>query len=126
MYEMITSWTQRHSSLARDLLPAAARTLSRDDDEAEAERADLLVIADGLQRLLANCAEEVAQRHLPAVLQAHRALRVQLRLRLSPSLPAQLLSDLCHEVAEFAEAAPALQAALRCLHRAALRRAAAA
>jgi len=122
---MLTSWTQRDSLLARPPSSAAPHAPAGAHGAAGAERADLLLLANGLQRLLANCEAQAAERHFPGVLKAHRALRVQLRLHLSPSLPAQVLSDLCHEIAEVAE--PAVrQAALRCLHRAALRAAASA
>jgi hypothetical protein len=114
---MLTSWTQRHASLARNVLLAAPAT------PADSERTDYAILTDGLQHLLEGCAEDVAERHFPAVLQAHRALRVQRRLLLAPSLPAQLLSDLCHEIAEVVEV-PVRRAALRCLHHAAQRAAA--
>jgi len=120
---MLTSWTQRHASLARNVLAAAPRTLADAPGDAAAQRSDYAILADGLQRLLAGCAEDMAERHLPAALQADRALRVQRRLLLSPGLPAQLLSDLCHEIAEVVRP-PVRQAALRCLHEAAQRAAA--
>lgn len=120
LYGMLSLLPRRDSLLAR----------SRDDAGRDAhaapqapcpEQADLLLLARGLQRLMGRCRGSVAEREFPAALQAHRALRVQQGLGMPLRLPAELLSDLCHEIAEHVEA-PVRQAAVRRLRSHAMRR----
>lgn len=79
-------------------------------------QADFAFVADALQRLLRNWPEDVTNRFFPAASKAHRAMRIQLRLAGRVRLPASLLSDLSHEIAE--HVAPSVrQAAVRCMRR---------
>jgi len=79
---------------------------------------DYRLLLGGLALLLSRCSEPVAQRHFCATLQAYRALKRQMKAGSMIRLPSQLLSDLSHEIAQFADAATR-QAALRCLNRSA-------
>lgn len=81
-------------------------------------QADLALLAAALQRLLAKWPPEVTARHFPLARRACKHLRRQARVGGELALPAELLSDLCHEIAVHVEA-PVRQAALRCLRRAA-------
>lgn len=78
--------------------------------------ADFVLVADALQGLLSKWPSHVTKRHFPAASKAHQALRVQLRLAGPVRLPAWLLSDLSHEIAEHVDF-PARQAAVRCIRR---------
>ena len=122
LYGMLSLLPRRDSLLAS---PQAAvhRLTGRSQPACSPEQADLLLLARGLQRLMAQCRGATADRHFPAALKAHRALRVQQGLGLALRLPAELLSDLCHEIAEYVDA-PVREAAVRCLRTHALRRAA--
>ena len=79
-------------------------------------QADYAVVADALQRLLARWPPDVTKRHFPAATKAHQALRVQLRHAAPVRLPAHLLSDVSHEIAEHVDAA-VRQATVRCMRR---------
>lgn len=121
MVGILSSWAQRRSLLTRPLAypePGSAAT-------SDPQQADMFILANGLERLLGQCAPGTAERHFPTVLKAQRALRVQRRLQLALHLPAQMLSDLCHEIAQVV-AAPVRHAAVRALRRHAALRAAAA
>lgn len=79
----------------------------------DAVEADYALLANALQRLLAKWPPEVARRHFPVATLACSALTR--RFRLAPlRLPPQVLSDLCHEIAEYVDA-PVREAAVRCL-----------
>jgi hypothetical protein len=82
------------------------------------QRRDYLLVARSLAQLLARCTPRGASREFGAALRAYRAIRGQLRAGRKLQLPAHLLSDMSHEIALYAERA-ALDAALRCLRRAA-------
>lgn len=77
-------------------------------------QADFIILAAGLHQLLAKWPAGVAARNFPAARRASQALRVQARLQMELSLPAQLLSDLCHEIAVHVDVS-VRQAAVRCL-----------
>ena len=79
-------------------------------------QADLALLARALQQLLAKWPPQVTRRHFPAVTKAHQAIRIQSCLPGAVRLPAYLLSDLCHEIAEHVDA-PVRQAAVRCMRR---------
>jgi hypothetical protein len=123
LYGMLSFLPRRDSLLARSTA-TPHRHGDRGRPDPCPEQADLLLLARGLQRLMAQCRGAVADRHFPAALKAHRALRVQQGLGVALRLPAELLSDLCHEIAEYVEA-PVREAAVRCLRSHASRRAAA-
>lgn len=112
--------------VARPRAPAAPVAQRPDDAFLPSDplQADLTLLAAGLQRLLAKWPPDVTARHFPAARRACKALRIQARAQMDLGLPAQLLSDLCHEIAVHVEA-PVRQAAVRCLrHQAARPRAA--
>lgn len=94
--------------------PQAVAPSETPDDAAN----DYQVLADGLATLLAQCSQRGAERHFPAALAGVRSLRRQSRRGLQPVLMAQQLSDICHEIAQYATQ-PTLAAALRRLHHAA-------
>ena len=77
---------------------------------------DSALIAGGLALVLSRCSPRAAERDFSATLQAYRGLRERARRGRSVNLSPQLLSDVCHEVAEHADAATR-QALLRSLRR---------
>ena len=85
--------------------------------EDDAERRDHGLLAGGLALLLSRCSRKVAERDYPAALAAYRLLKRQLQRGDATRVPAQLLSELSHEIAQVADQATR-QAALRCLRRA--------
>lgn len=91
-------------------------------DETDPEHRDYLLLALGLARLLARCTPTDAERHFKTSLRAYRALRIQVHQGVA-RLPAEILSDLSHEIATYTDRAT-LGAALRCLQRRAFKRAA--
>jgi hypothetical protein len=105
---------------ARARRRALAAPLARRPHDAfpacDAAQADFDLLAAGLQRLLAKWPPEVTARHFPAARRACKALQMQGRVQAELGLPAQLLSDLCHEIAVHVEP-PVRQAAVRCLRR---------
>lgn len=77
---------------------------------------DHALVAGGLALVLSRCSPRAAERDFRASSQAYRRLRDQVRRGGSVDLSPQLLSDVCHEVAQCADAATR-QALLRCLRR---------
>jgi hypothetical protein len=100
-------------------LPAAQAQYRRPvAGSCERVQADFQLVASALQRLLTQWPADVTARHFPLATSACKALRRQARVGVELALPAELLSDLCHEIAVHVEA-PVRQAALRCLRHAA-------
>lgn len=94
---------------------AAPATPERASDNA---RRDYGLLASGLAAVLARCPADLVQRHFQASSEALRLLRRQFRSVLREvSLPAALLNDLAHEIAQCADA-ETRAAARRCLQRA--------
>lgn len=93
------------------LLSKPSQPARRDPAEA-----DFALVADALQRLLTKWPSHVSKRHFPAASKAHQALRIQLRRAGPVRLPASLLSDLSHEIAEHVDFS-VRQAAVRCMRR---------
>jgi hypothetical protein len=77
---------------------------------------DCALIAGGLALVLSRCTPCVVERDFPASSLAYRGLRARVRRGRSVELSPQLLSDVCHEVAQHADATTR-QALLRCLRR---------
>lgn len=78
---------------------------------------DFRVLAAGLEKLLTRYTKRTVARDFQAATKASKALRVQLTLRRpTVTLPAGLLNDLGHEIAQFADDATRA-AARRCLQR---------
>lgn len=77
---------------------------------------DYCLLAHGLADLLARCSPRGAKRHFPSALLGFRGLKQQMKQGGRIALPAQLLSDLCHEIAQYTDHAT-LEAAVRCLRR---------
>ncbi|MGV3569237.1 MAG: hypothetical protein ACO1PB_01465 [Ramlibacter sp.] len=112
MLPRFNGWPNRwQSSDFTPLPPAGARE--------DAATADYRVLFEGLAELLGRCSPRGAERHFPAALKGFKGLRQQWKHRCRPELPAQVLSDLCHEIAEHADHATR-EAAVRCLRRRAL------
>lgn len=83
---------------------------------------DYRLLADNLSSLLSRCTKRALQREFKVTSKAYKALRVQLALRANTvALPAGMLNDLAHEIAQYADAATHA-AALRCLRKATGRR----
>ena len=110
MLHPFSLWRNRWLPFEFSQLPSA----ETDDPQ----RRDYLLLAHSLAELLARCTPRGARRDFAAALRAYRGLRAQLKRGRTPQLPAQLLSDLSHEIALYADR-PARDAALRCLRRAA-------
>lgn len=78
-------------------------------------RDDYHVLAGGLASLLSRCTERSRMREFRATAKAYSALRIQLNLRASTiTLPAGVLNDLAHEIAQYADLTTRA-AARRCL-----------
>ncbi len=77
---------------------------------------DCALIAGGLALVLSRCTPRAAERDFPASSLAYRGLRARVRRGRAVELSPQLLSDVCHEVAQHADATTR-QALLRCLRR---------
>ena len=77
---------------------------------------DSALIAGGLALVLSRCSPRAIERDFRASSQAYRSLRDRVRRGRSVELSPQLLSDVCHEVAQHADATTR-QALLRCLRR---------
>ena len=77
---------------------------------------DSALIAGGLALVLSRCSPRAVERDFPATSTAYRGLRDRVRRGRAVALSPQLLSDVCHEVAEHADATTR-QALLRCLRR---------
>lgn len=82
----------------------------------DAARNDYVLLARALAQVLERCTPRGAERHFAASLKAWRALKVQLCRPGDPSLPAEVINELCHEIAEYVDRS-VREAALRCLHR---------
>lgn len=109
MLHRLSGWRKRWQSSEFDSrLPAG--------EAQDAATADYDVLARGLSDLLARCTPRGAERHFPAALMGCRGLKLQVRHGCRPELPAQVLSDLCHEIAGQVDQAT-LEAAVRCLRR---------
>jgi hypothetical protein len=79
---------------------------------------DYRVLAIGLAAVLARCPADLVQRHFPVSAAALGLLRRQFRTALrEASLPAGMLNDLAHEIAQCADE-ETRAAARRCLDRA--------
>lgn len=91
--------------------PAASQVAAQDGLN------DFRLLAAGLEQLLTGNTRRTLARHFQASTTASRALNVQLTLRSrTVTLPAGLLNDLGHEIAQFADEATRA-AARRCLQR---------
>lgn len=77
---------------------------------------DYALVAGGLALLLSRCSPRAARQHFKAASDAYRSLSRQARCAKPVALPAQLLSDVSHEVAQYADAATR-DALRRCLQR---------
>jgi hypothetical protein len=108
----LTGWRNRWQPSDFTLLPVAG-------EGEDAATADYRVLATGLGELLGRCTPKGAERHFPAALMGFKGLRQQWKHGCRPELPAQVLSDLCHEIAQYADHATR-EAAGRCLRRRAL------
>lgn len=107
----------RFPSLLSLRRPAAIRPAPLLRTSHETER-DWRVLATGLAAVLARCPADLVQRHFPASAEALGLLRRQFRSALREvSLPAALLNDLAHEIAQCADA-ETRAAARRCFDRA--------
>lgn len=89
-------------------------------DMADDDACDYGQLVRGLADLLSQCSPRGAERHFPASLHGFRRLKRQIKRGSAPALSAQNLSDLCHEIAQYTDAAT-LEAGLRCLRRSAAR-----
>jgi hypothetical protein len=106
---LLSLWRNRWLPSEFSHLPAA-------EGGRDPARADYLLLARTLAQVLVLCTPRGAQRDFPAALQAYRAIKPRLRPGRAPCLPAQLLSDMSHEIALYADRT-ARDAALRCLRR---------
>lgn len=88
-------------------------TLDAGDDEVHL---DYRLLAGGLALLLSRCSERGVRRDFAASLQAYRSLKRQLKSSAPVTLPAPLLMDLSHEIAQLADSTTR-RAASRCLAR---------
>lgn len=88
-------------------------TLDADDDGAHL---DYRLLAGGLALLLSRCSEHLVERDFAASLQAYASLKSQLKSSAPVSLSGELLMDLSHEIAQFADNTTRM-AARRCLAR---------
>lgn len=91
-----------------------ARGAAADDSP---ERHDYRLLAGGLRRVLSRCTPRGIERQFPASGQALELLRRQLHCGGDATVPAHLLIELAHEIAQYADAATRA-AARRCLQRA--------
>lgn len=107
--DRISGWRNRWQSCEFPSLPPLV-------DGQDAVLSDYDVLARGLSDLLARCNPRGARRQFPAALMGFRGLKLQIKHGWRPELPAQVLSDLCHEIAGHADPAT-LEAAVRCLRR---------
>jgi hypothetical protein len=80
---------------------------------------DYALVAGGLALLLSRCSPRAARREFKATSDAYRSLKRQARRRQPVALPAQLLSDVSHEVAPYVDVATR-DALRRCLQRTAV------
>jgi len=77
---------------------------------------DYYLLAGGLALVLSRCSTRMAQRDFANAARAYRYLRYRLKRGEEIVLPAQVLNDLSHEIAPFADFATR-EAARRCLGR---------
>lgn len=97
--------------------PAAHAAAPMPHTSAETAR-DYRVLATGLAAVLARCPADLVQRHFPVSAEALGLLRRQFRTALREvALPAAMLNDLAHEIAQCADE-ETRAAARRCLQRA--------
>ena len=108
MLSILNPWRNRWLPSEFSRLPVA--------ETADPARSDYVVLAAALAQLLERCTPRGAQRDFGAALRAHRAIRMHLKSGRTPRLPPQLLSDMSHEIALYADR-PTRDAALRCLRR---------
>lgn len=107
MLSLAGLWRDRWAPSEFCVLPASGGDPARND---------YLLLARALAQLLARCTPRGAERHFAASLKAWRALKVQLRRPGDPSLPADVINELCHEIAVHVDRS-VREAALRCLRR---------
>jgi hypothetical protein len=92
--------------------PRAPRAPVEDDDSLH----DYGLLARNLSNLLARCSETGRRRQFPQAQAVHRRIQLALGTGLSVHVPAMLLSDALHEIAQFVDA-DTRAAARRCMLR---------
>lgn len=92
------------------------RRAAKQDDAAHA---DFALLKGALHQLMAKWPPHVRRRHFPVASKVQSTLRLQMRLPVPVRISPHLLSDLCHEIAEYVDAS-VRQAAVRCMRRCAV------
>lgn len=85
------------------------------------DREDFALLYAAIDAVMRRCPPRIASRQFPAAAKAHAALRVQFARPGMPKLPAQVICDLSHEIAQYVEF-PVRQAVLRCMRKASMHR----